>query len=68
MDTSHRDLNEDFRGAIEALSNQLHVPAPEVSALYSEELERLTARARIRSFVPVLAMRNTRSILRRGCR
>ncbi len=51
--------------AIAALSKQLHVPLHDVSRVYCKQLERLSSQARIKGFLGVLAVRNTKSILRR---
>jgi hypothetical protein len=50
--------------AIQALSEELHVPEMKVLEVYKTEYRRLSAQSRIATFVSVLAMRNTRSILR----
>ena len=47
-----------------ALSQQLHIPVSDVGAIYTKELARLAAGARIESFLSVLALRNTRAVLR----
>jgi Protein of unknown function (DUF3562) len=52
--------------AVEGLSDELHVPVNEVREIYRQQLQRLAAGARIRSFLGVLATRNTRSVLRGG--
>jgi len=49
---------------ISKLSDELHVPLHEVQGVYRAQLERLGADARIERFLGVLAMRNTRDILR----
>jgi len=53
---------------VEELSNELHLPVNEVREIYRQQLKRLAAEARIRGFLGVLAMRNTRSVLRGGRR
>jgi len=53
---------------ITKLSHELEVPLHEVREIYRAQLERLSADARIQSFLGVLAMRNTRDILRTGDR
>ena len=61
-------LEKDHVRAIAALSHKLQVPAHEVGAIYRKEFDRLAAGARIPTFLVVLAMSNTRSILRGGGR
>jgi 4-aminobutyrate aminotransferase-like enzyme len=56
----------DHQAAIDALSDQFHVPAHQVGAVFSEQLGQLAAQARIQTYLVVLALRNTRSILRRS--
>lgn len=46
------------------LSQSFSVPFKNVQAIYREQLRRLAEGARIRTFLSVLAMRRTRSILR----
>lgn len=54
----------EHRGVIVKLSEELHVSLHEVTEIYQQQLDRLTAGARIQNFLPVLATRCTRSILR----
>ena len=49
---------------VTALSAKFRVPAQEVEEVYSAQLERLSADARIDDFLSVLAIRNARAILR----
>jgi hypothetical protein len=56
--------DDDARRAIQALSEKLDVPELKVLEVYKTEYHRLSAQSRIATFVSVLAMRNTRSILR----
>jgi hypothetical protein len=49
--------------AIAALSEKLHVSANDVVEIYKGEFTRLNAQARIKTYVGVLAMSNTKSIL-----
>lgn len=46
------------------LSQSFSMPFENVQAIYREQLRRLAEGARIRTFLNVLAMRRTRSILR----
>jgi len=57
---------EDDSRAIQALSEQLQVPELKVTEVYRAEFSRLAAQSRIDTFLSVLAMRNTRSLLRRS--
>jgi hypothetical protein len=66
--SSQVGIHTEHQAAIAALADELHVPMCEVSKIYSERLDQLASSARIRSFLPVLAMRHTRSILRDGRR
>jgi uncharacterized protein (DUF2126 family) len=50
---------------ISALSQQLGMPEDQVGAVYAEEFARIAAKARIMSYVPVLALRNARAKLSR---
>ena len=50
--------------AITALSEKLKVPEDDVIEVYKTEFNRLAVEARIATFLSVLAMRNTRFILR----
>jgi uncharacterized protein (DUF2126 family) len=49
---------------LDAIAQELELPIDEVAAAYRQELTRLIARARIQRFVPTLAIRNTRKLLR----
>lgn len=49
----------------ESLAREFHVPTRQVEALYREELSRLAARARINTFLGVLATRRVRARLGR---
>jgi len=56
--------DDDARRAIQSLSEKLDVPELKVLEVYKTEYNRLSAESRIATFVSVLAMRNTRTILR----
>ncbi len=58
------DPGAEHTSAIAALSQQFQVPLQDVSKVYRKQLERLSSEARIKGFLAVLAVRNTRSILR----
>jgi hypothetical protein len=49
--------------AVAALSEKLHVPATDVVEVYRHEFTRLHAQARVKAYVGVLAMSNTKNIL-----
>jgi hypothetical protein len=63
-DDAQRGADDDAQRAIQALSEKLDVPELKVLEVYKTEYRRLSAQSRIATFVSVLAMRNTRSILR----
>jgi hypothetical protein len=52
--------------AITSLSDRLHAPVDAVDAIYRHEYDRLAQAARIPTYLVVLAMNKTRSILRRA--
>lgn len=54
----------DIGDPVAALSKKLHVPRQKIEEIYSAQLERLSAEARIDSFLTILAIRNARAILR----
>jgi hypothetical protein len=49
--------------AVAALSEELHVPADAVVEVFKHEFSRLHAQARIKTYVGILAMSNTKDIL-----
>jgi Protein of unknown function (DUF3562) len=51
---------------IKALSDELHIPVQQVGTVFSQELHRLAAQARVQAFLVLLATRNARSVLRDG--
>jgi hypothetical protein len=59
-------LQQDHDKAIAALSDKSRASAQEVERIYRKEFARLAGSARIPNFLVILAMNNTRSILRRG--
>jgi hypothetical protein len=63
MSESGSDLDNDAL-AIQALSEKLKVPELKVIEVYRTEFKRLAAQSRIETYLGVLAMRNTKSILR----
>jgi predicted metallopeptidase len=50
--------------ALQALSEKMNVHPLKVIEVYRAEFKRLAAQSRIDTFISVLAMRNTRSLLR----
>jgi hypothetical protein len=64
MPESIPSADDDAQRAIQALSEKLDVPEFKVLEVYKTEYRRLSAQSRIATFVSVLAIRNTRSILR----
>lgn len=61
-------LETDHVGAITTLSIEHNVRTNEVGPIYKNQIDRLAVQARITNYLVVLAMRNTRSILREGDR
>ena len=57
-------IQDDDARAVAALSEKLNLPEREVVEIYRIEFDRLAEQARIPNFLSVLAMRNTKSILR----
>jgi Protein of unknown function (DUF3562) len=49
--------------AIESLAQEFKVPIDEVAQLYGDELDRLVAGARIRSFLHIFVSRHVREML-----
>jgi len=68
MAESASHLQTDHFGAIATFANELKVPMQEVGAIFESQFDRLAVQARITNFLVVLAMRNTRSIIREGDR
>jgi len=66
LDDHSRGIQDANSRAIQALSEKLQVPERKVSEVYCAEFKRLAAQSRISTFVSVLAMRNTRSLLRQS--
>lgn len=54
----------DHGHVVAAIADELRIPIDEVHGVYREELRRLDAQARIRQFIPTLAARSTRNLLR----
>jgi hypothetical protein len=68
MTESVSSLEKDHTRAITTLADKLKVPVHEVGEIYKEEFDRLAAGARIPTYLVVLAMSHTQSILRGGAR
>ena len=62
------DPKEQFLHAsmIEALAAELHRPIDKVRGVYEDEMVRLKANAKVKTFLPVLAARCTREKVRAG--
>jgi uncharacterized protein (DUF2126 family) len=58
--------DKDRAKTIKALSDKLQVPVQEVGEIYRMEFDRLAREARIPTYLAVLAMSNTRSIMRKA--
>ena len=65
MTNLNANFDDDTR-AIQALSEKLKVPELKVIEVYRAEFKRLAAQSRIGTFLSVLAIRNTRSLLRQS--
>ena len=55
--------DEGAQRAMQALSEKLKVPELKVIEVYKTEYRRIAAQSRIKTFVSVLAIRNTRALL-----
>lgn len=56
--------SSDLLQTIRHLAEEMRVPMDEIEQIYSHEVHRLETEARIQSFVGVLAISRTRTILR----
>lgn len=54
--------------SVASLATRMHIPVNKIEEIYSNELNRLTAEARLQMFVGVLAISRTRDILRQNHR
>lgn len=61
-------IETDHTRAIAHLCEQLCLPEAAVSQVFAREFERLATGARIATYIPILAMNNTRSILHKDGR
>jgi Protein of unknown function (DUF3562) len=57
------DLSTEHSRVIASLAQKMRVPVEKIEQIYSDEFSKLSAEARIRGFVGVLAIRRTRAIL-----
>jgi hypothetical protein len=57
-------LQQDHDKAIAALSDKLKASVQEVGKIYRKEFDRLAVSARVPNYLVILAMNNTRTILR----
>ena len=64
--TKGREVNGSHRAVIDTLARELDLPAEQVERVYVEEIKRLDADARIKSFVTVLAAGRVRTVLRQS--
>lgn len=64
--TQNRQGSGSHLAVVDALAKELQLPVETVAGAYFEEISRLEADARIKTFVSVLAVGNVRSALRRA--
>ncbi|MGA2779193.1 MAG: DUF3562 domain-containing protein [Steroidobacteraceae bacterium] len=64
MTETFPDVEREHLRVVASLSDELNMPEQEVDEIFTREFDRLAAQARIPTFLVVLAMRNTRTILR----
>jgi hypothetical protein len=62
MNLDHKTQSDQYLG-IEYLAKESHESIDNVSLLYGKELEKLSMDARIKTFIPIFALRNVREIL-----
>ena len=63
---SHTRAQDAHRAEIDKLARELHLPASQVEIVYLEQLRRIEREARIKTFIPVLAVGSARTQLQRG--
>jgi hypothetical protein len=61
--SEERRLQQVHEQTIESLSKELQIDSDRVRILYVEEHERIASRAKIKTYVPVIAARLVRSAL-----
>lgn|GEM_PF-3194728 len=57
-------LDENHRRHIEAIAEELNLPVPDIEPVYAEVLDDLEARARISTFLPILASKRVKHIFK----
>jgi Protein of unknown function (DUF3562) len=62
------EASTELSRSVASLANRMQVPVNKIEEIYSNELSRLTAEARLQMFVGVLAISRTRDILRQNQR
>jgi len=62
MNQDHKIQSDQYLG-LEYLARESHKSIDVVAQLYGKELEKLSIGARIKTFIPILALRNVRKIL-----
>jgi hypothetical protein len=63
LNESPSDADAYDPSAVAALSEKLHIPTDDVVEVYRHEFTRLHAQARVKTYVGVLALSNTKNIL-----
>jgi hypothetical protein len=61
---AERSTHSQQERAVEVLAQESHAPIDDVAQLYGNELAKLEVDARIKSFIPIIALRNVRDLLR----
>ena len=61
---AERSTHSQQERAVEVLAQESHAAIDDVAQLYGKELAKLEADARIKSFIPIFALRNVRDLLR----
>ncbi len=60
-----RRADAPFKDHLEQLASEAGCAAEDVRSLYQEEIQHLQSRARVGTYIPVLAMKRVRDVLRR---
>jgi hypothetical protein len=60
-----RKADTSFKDHLERLASEAGCTAEAVQSLYQEEIQHLQSRARVGTYIPVLAMKRVRDALRR---
>jgi hypothetical protein len=61
---AERSTHSQRERAVEVLAQESRAPIDDVAQLYGKELAKLEVDARIKSFIPIFALRNVRDLLR----